>query len=173
MGFLIEGKPFHCPLEVVGRSAENGLVTSNHVSPVLSSAFHLDRLSRTLQSRSTLDIRSAAALGYIATTFNPGGAANRGRQKNSLVKVPNMTIHRGCCCSSSFAISRHASSSAWTIRSLSSDAGIADLLMSHSVPAALCASRHHECLSRHRLKVILSLLGIICASLVIVGSRRG
>src|SRR6266700_3462719 len=115
MGFVIEGKPFHCPLEIVGRSGENGLVTSDHASPVLSSAFNLDSISRTLQSRSTLDIPSAAALGYIATTFNPGGAANRERQKNSLVKVPNITIHRGCVCSSSFAISRHASSSTWTI----------------------------------------------------------
>ncbi len=39
------------------------------------------------------------------------------------------------------------------------------MLMSHSVPAPLCASRHRECLSRHRLEIILSLLGLICASL--------
>ena len=39
------------------------------------------------------------------------------------------------------------------------------MLMPHSVPAPLYASRHHECLGCHRLEIILSLLGLICASL--------
>lgn len=40
-------------------------------------------------------------------------------------------------------------------------AGSAKLLMSHSVPASLYASRHHERLGCYPLEIILSLLGIV------------